>query len=135
MITPAKVMQSSTTCNRHYWNDPNEYPPWLFTEVTRPKRHSRQARTKEQRTNGPAERTPDTGQKPLCNTYTPNHCNGNNGRILNDYHGQKLKCRAVPYSPMPLKVAWGGGLANYSSHDSNMVLIEQCSHPLLTLQR
>ena len=26
---------------------------------------------------------------------------------------------------MPLKVAWGGGLTNYSSHDSNMVLIEQ----------
>ena len=34
---------------------------------------------------------------------------------------------------MPLKVAWGGGLTNHSSHDTNMVLIEQRSIPLLML--
>ena len=58
--------------------------------------------------------------------------NWNNGRIPNDDHGQKRKCQVAPYSPMPLKasVAQGGGLANCSSHDSNIVLTEQTLIPL-----
>ena len=36
---------------------------------------------------------------------------------------------------MPLKVAWGGDLTNYSSPDPKMVRIEQCLHPLLITQR
>ena len=44
--------------------------------------------------------------------------------FINDDHGQKLKCQVATYSPLPLKVAWGDGLTNYSSHDLNMVLIE-----------
>ena len=57
-------MQSSTTCNRHYWNDPNEYPLWLFTVVSRPRGHPKNIQ--DLRTaNGRSEaENPDTIRNP-----------------------------------------------------------------------
>ena len=42
----------------------------------------------------------------------------------NNDHGQELNCQLAPYSPMLLKVAWGGGQPHFSSHDPHMVLSE-----------
>ena len=47
------------------------------------------------------------GGKLCINTYYLNRCGRKNGRLLNDDHGQKLKCQVVPFSSIPLKVAPG----------------------------